>query len=348
MQQRRAPSPAPELVEDHSTAPISIVNGHGRAHTSTLLTPIKTEATSDPTQQLYRFSASPGPGSSMRYHNFQSDIRTSPTNSPSSVYENGGNPNRSPYQTHPSINPNASNGSGPSSSYSDGGSSTGYPGHSHTHDDSRGYSDHYSGSRGSPPHNANSTYCPCRTNPNLTHAYISLSQQLQSTLHVVRQITHHPSDTGCSLYRRMNDLNAVIHGSDAEFHGHHGHHSRAEPASSSSSHSAYDSTTPPESELGSDAILSPLSAASGAGSFHTGSPMSPGAVSVGSHGHAHGVGVVSSSPHGVSSVGVGGVSPHEWTHPMVSPVSSVGGAGYNPYFSMAQPEHGVYSHVISG
>ncbi|THU92448.1 hypothetical protein K435DRAFT_614519, partial [Dendrothele bispora CBS 962.96] len=205
---RRISSPAPlspELVEDHSTAPISIANGHGRTshphhphNMSTLLTPIKTEAPSDPASHLYRFSASPGPPSSISngaggilqtYHGFPSDLHhSSPTSSPStSVYE---------------VHPGMTNGSGGS----DGGDGV----YSNDHfsntasTTSAAATSRLPGSpNGSPTANTTNPYCPCRTSSGLAHTYISLAHQLQSSLNNVRSIMH---NNGCVLYRKMVEL----------------------------------------------------------------------------------------------------------------------------------------------
>ncbi|KAF9065178.1 hypothetical protein BDP27DRAFT_1269646 [Rhodocollybia butyracea] len=242
---RRAPSP--ELVQDQ-TAPHTNGRGPNSLH-STLLTPIKTESSSEPSH-LFRFSPSPAP--SMRYHTFQADVRSPPPTSPfdgtsrssyrgtntSGSYHPPVPTPSSPYSTgHP--------GSGPSS-YSDGGSN-----YLSGSDDGRSFAgEHYS--RNSPPHPA---FCPCRTSPALGHIYISLSQQLESTAHHIRQYSHHPPSSQCQLYRLIMELDQVMQGID----------------SSDISRSSYDSNTPTDSD-----ILTPLSASSGPTSFH---PSSPGGVS---------------------------------------------------------------------
>ncbi|KAJ3926728.1 MAG: hypothetical protein NXY57DRAFT_1111121 [Lentinula lateritia] len=238
---RRAPSP--ELVEDQNPS-----HSHGRGPNglhSTLLSPIKTESSAE-TAQLFRFSPSPAP--SMRYHTFQSDVhppvpasnyegnlRSSYRGSTTSgSYHTSVPTPSSPYRSHP--------GSGPSS-YSDGGNSY----HLSGSDDGRSFvGDHYSGN--SSPH---PPFCPCRTSPALAHTYILLSQQLESTVHHIRQYSHHPPSSQCQLFRLITELNQVMQGID----------------SGECSRPAYDSNTPTDSE-----ILTPLSASSGPTSFHSASP----------------------------------------------------------------------------
>ncbi|KAL0574879.1 hypothetical protein V5O48_007091 [Marasmius crinis-equi] len=254
---RRALSP--ELVQDNPPSSHS-TNGRSSGVLSTLLSPIKTETVSDPSSQLYRFSPSPAP--SMRYHTFQADVRSSPVESsggqrspayrsPNSTgsYQSSVPPTSSPYAAasgHPA--------SAPSSSYSDGGSSTGattYP--LSGSDDGRPYSDHYS-ARDSPPHS--SSYCVCRTNQAVSHSYLALSQQVQSTLHTVRQYNHHPANTRCVIYRRIVELNSLLQQTRGN-------------ESNDCAGPAYDSNTPTDSE-----ILTPASSSSGPTSFHASS--SPG------------------------------------------------------------------------
>ncbi|KAJ7578153.1 hypothetical protein C8J56DRAFT_1112019 [Mycena floridula] len=235
---RRALSP--ELVENHTTS-----NGRGNAVLSTLLSPIKTEAPSEPAPQLYRFSPSPAP--SMRYHTFQTEVR----GSPGSQFENEQRPSypvpNSNGSYHPA--PSATSGSynnGPGSapsSYSDAGTNNYSLSGS---DDGRSYSEHYS-----PSSPATALQCSCRTNAANGHAYSSLQQQLSSTMNSVRQYSHHPSGANCLLYRRMVELHNLLQyrGSDPT----------PEPT--------YDSNTPTDSE-----ILTPLSASSTHTSFHSGSP----------------------------------------------------------------------------
>lgn len=179
--------------------------GPGRGIMSSLLTPIKTEAPSDTSHpQLYRFSPSPAP--SMRYHTFQTDIRA-PS---SSSFENDqrqsytGQPSgNSPvsYQSSSSSHPYDSQRSGPLP-YS-GGSGSGGGGYSVAEDD-RVYGDRFSHSS-SPP-----AFCSCRTSPATGHAYIALSQQLQSTLNALRQYSQHPPNSPCLLYRRIVELNNLM------------------------------------------------------------------------------------------------------------------------------------------
>ncbi|KAJ3746824.1 hypothetical protein DFH05DRAFT_1395403 [Lentinula detonsa] len=247
---RRAPSP--ELVEDQIISR-SDVRGSNGLHSTLLspLTPIKTESSSE-SSQLFRFSPSPAP--SMRYHTFQTDVHAPAT---ASAYEGstrssyrGPPPGGSYHTTVPTPSSPYSSaghpGSGPSS-YSDGGNAY----HLSGSDDGRSFAgDHYS--RNSPP---DPPFCPCRTNPALSHTYIPLSQQLENTVHHIRQFSHHHPSSQCQLYRLITDLNQLMQGIDP------GEVSRA----------AYDSNTPTDSE-----ILTPLSASSGPSAYH---PASPGGVS---------------------------------------------------------------------
>jgi len=242
---RRAPSP--ELVEDQNG---SHANGRGSSGLHSTLTPIKTESSSEPSQ-LFRFSPSPAP--SMRYHTFQADVRSPPPTSPydgssRSSYRGPNNGSYHPSVPSPSSPYSASHpGSGPSS-YSDGGSSY----HLSGSDDGRSFAgEHYS--RNSPP---TPPFCPCRTNPALGHTYISLSHQLESTTHSIRQYSHHPTSSQCQLYRSILELKQLLQSID----------------STEVLRPSYDSSTPTDSE-----ILTPLSASSGPTSFHSGA--SPGGVS---------------------------------------------------------------------
>ncbi|KAF8074025.1 hypothetical protein FPV67DRAFT_1560287 [Lyophyllum atratum] len=201
------------------------------------LSPIKTEPATEASPHLYRFSPSPAP--SMRYHSFQADVR-SPS---SSSYNEQHQPYSSSTYHPPSSSPTASY-HGPQhhnsvpSSYSDGGSYT-----LSGSDDGNPYHGEY------PTHNPPaSQMCPCRTSPGTGVAYISLAQQLQTSLNSLRQYSHHPPNTSCLLYRRIVELNNIMHGNESSDGG-----------------SSYDNGVP-ERE-----IMTPLSASSGHTSFHTGS-----------------------------------------------------------------------------
>ncbi|KAF9465312.1 hypothetical protein BDZ94DRAFT_1254233 [Collybia nuda] len=234
LSKRRGQSPdrLPDLISSHN----------GRAVPS-LLSPIKTEPTTEFSPNLHRFSPSPAP--SMRYHTFQADVRSPSSSSFDTEQHSSYNGASYPTTTSP---PSAQyhNGTQPGSipsSYSDGG------GHYHLSgsDDGHPYhsSDHYS--NGSQPQN----FCPCRTSPGTGVAYISLAQQLQSSLNSLRQFSHHPPNTTCVLYRRILELNSIM-----QYVG-------AEPTDAGSS--------PYESNMPDREILTPLSASSGHTSFHTGS-----------------------------------------------------------------------------
>ena len=170
-----------------------------------LLSPVKTEPVSETPPHLYRVSPSPAPPSSIRFH---STFQTSSSNPPfengrQQPYTNGSVPYHTP-SSSPSIpftnGPNP--GSVPSSysdSYSDGGN---YP--LSGSEDGRAYSDPYS-SQSSSQH-----FCQCRTSPGPSVAYVTLAQQLQTSLNTLRQYTHHPQNTSCVLYRRIVELNDTM------------------------------------------------------------------------------------------------------------------------------------------
>lgn len=219
---------------------------NGRALPS-LLSPIKTEPSTDVSPHLYRFSPSPAP--SMRYHHtFQA-----PRSNSSSSFENdqrqsytSSNGTAIPYHHHPPANPQYNGthnpGSAPSS-YSEGGVGNYSLSGS---DEGHNYGENFPGNTATPQ-----AFCPCRTNPATGVAYISLSQQLQDCLNSLRQFSHHPPNTPCLLYRRIAELNSLLQSNN----------------NSDASAPSYDSGTP------SDELLTPLSASSGPGSFHpTGSP----------------------------------------------------------------------------
>jgi len=198
---RRAPSPGRGGDEAPSRT--------GRVVPSSLLSPIKTEPANEPSPNLYRFSPSPAP--SIRYHTFQSDLRSPSTSS----FDN----ERHPPYTNGTSNVNfhspsspagpyhgTSNGNSIPSSYSDGG------GGSYHSDDSNAFHNNleYNGSSRPSPH----AFCACRTSPGLGLAYISLAHQLQSALGTLRQYSNHTTNTQCLLYRRIMELNSLMQGSE--------------------------------------------------------------------------------------------------------------------------------------
>jgi hypothetical protein len=197
---------------------------NGRAVHS-LLSPIKTEPIAEANSHLYRFSQSPAP--SMRYHNFQTSVRsdsspsfdnnTRPGAYPSNYHSSqsaAGNGQGNGHYTPQNGGGGATNGAAPSS-YSDGGGGGGGGASGYalaSSDDGNGstaYSDHY-GSVGS---NSPQTHfaCPCRTTPALGMAYMSLSQTLQTSLSSLRQYSnHHAPNSQCTLFRRIVDLNNAL------------------------------------------------------------------------------------------------------------------------------------------
>ncbi|TFK27594.1 hypothetical protein FA15DRAFT_666269 [Coprinopsis marcescibilis] len=233
---------------------------NGRALPS-LLSPIKTEPSGEPNNpSLYRFSPSPAPNPRYQTQQHTFDIRrTSSTGS----FENAEQQRQYSSPTGPiALNyPGSPNGNSPyhgnsnSSSYSDNGSN-GYP--LTNSDDGNAYgNDQFPSTNGSSP----SSYCSCRTHPSTGVAYISLSQQLQSSLTTLRQHPHHAPGTTCMAYRRVVELNELLH-------------NVTEHTSNGSSNGAgYDSNTPSDNEL-----LTPLSASSGGGHapFQSATAGSPG------------------------------------------------------------------------
>ena len=186
---------------------------NGRAVHS-LLSPIKTEPVAEANSHLYRFSPSPAP--SMRYHNFQTSVRSDS----SSSFDNDprtGVPYSSNYHSatgnghYPTQNGGATNGSAPSS-YSDGGGGGGGASAyalSGSDDGHGAYSDHYGSVGGNSPQTHFA--CSCRTAPALGMAYISLSQALQSSLGSLRQYSqHHPPNSQCALFRKVVELNNAL------------------------------------------------------------------------------------------------------------------------------------------
>ncbi|KAK0202128.1 hypothetical protein DFS33DRAFT_1489923 [Desarmillaria ectypa] len=185
---------------------------------------------------LYRFSPSPPAPTSMRYHqNLSAEYST-----------NGAGPGS--YHSSPG---SGSAGYANTNGYSDAGGGGGG-------EYARGGGGGGGGGGGYAGDEAEHPYCSCRTSPGASHAYMSLSHQLQSTLTALRQYSSHPANTPCLLYRRITELHNLM-----QFRSN-------EPEAGT-----YDSNTPTDSE-----ILTPLSASSsthGGPPFHNSSP--PGGVS---------------------------------------------------------------------
>ncbi|KAH7919007.1 hypothetical protein BV22DRAFT_1185458 [Leucogyrophana mollusca] len=197
---------SPDGVDHHS-------NHEPRGMVSASGTPIKAEPVADITQShLYRFSPSPPTA----YHAFQSDNSSSPTfeRQHSHQYSNGSiNSNGRSAITYASPTAPLSNHAAPfnhhhsnSSAYREDGGV-----YSMNGCDDKTYAPHLAS--GSPPAQ---DYCACRTNPAAAHALISLSHQLQNTLSSLRQYTQHPDNTQCRIYRRIVQLNDLMHGSDLD------------------------------------------------------------------------------------------------------------------------------------
>ncbi|TFK52385.1 hypothetical protein OE88DRAFT_1657625 [Heliocybe sulcata] len=89
-------------------------------------------------------------------------------------------------------------------------------------------------------------FCSCLTDPAAAHSYIGFSQHLQKTLDYIQQFPHHRAGTQCVLYRRMAELNNIMHGTapdDVHTPTYHGMASCSEqeavsPASSSTGSSS--------------------------------------------------------------------------------------------------------------
>jgi len=183
-------------------APLSKrANGHtvdgaqnGSRGVSNLLSPIKTEPSSDSPTQLYRFTPSPAP-----YHGFHADGRGSSASS----YENGHRHSyavnsTAPVQYHGQLNDQTSNSVQPTTPHENGNNYS-IP---RNHEDGRPYDDQYTSN--------GHCYCPCRTSPGTAVAYLSLQQQLRSSLSTIRQYVPHSSNTPCVMYRRVLELYNLI------------------------------------------------------------------------------------------------------------------------------------------
>ncbi|KAF9046354.1 hypothetical protein BJ165DRAFT_1152129 [Panaeolus papilionaceus] len=244
--------------QNQSNTPTSQQNqsGEDRRGVHPLLSPIKTEPSTDSSHGLYRFTDSPAP--SMRYHTFQADVRGTDStttfdgeqrpsfNSTAASglpgYTGSSNP------VHYTGAPGGGNGTAPSS-YSDGGTgnSAAYP--LSNSDDGNSYTEQFSVNGSSPQtHYA----CPCRTHPTLAMQYATLSNSLQTSLASARQYAQHHPNSQCPIYRRMVELNNSLHS---------GNDSPGLVAGS------YDSGPASDNE-----IMTPVSASSGHASFHAGSP----------------------------------------------------------------------------
>jgi len=96
---------------------------------------------------------------------------------------------------------------GSSPSYSNG-SSGGYD--ANEFDDERIFAQRFAAASSPVPQ-----FCACRSNPSTIHALIPLNHQLQNTANALRQCTHHTPDSHCLLYRRIVELNNLMHSSPA-------------------------------------------------------------------------------------------------------------------------------------
>ncbi|KAF7364784.1 Heme-responsive zinc finger transcription factor HAP1 [Mycena venus] len=130
---------------------------------------------------LYRFSNSPGPGSAHRYFPDRSGSFDNGTGYDSAYGPLSGSDDGNGYGGH--YSPSSAGGSGSGGARSGVGANGGANG---------------------------SGYCPCRASPGMGHAYISLSQALQSTLTAARTYAAHPPGTPCVLFRRIADLASLM------------------------------------------------------------------------------------------------------------------------------------------
>ncbi|KAI0769103.1 hypothetical protein BD413DRAFT_629211 [Trametes elegans] len=87
--------------------------------------------------------------------------------------------------------------------------------------------------------------CTCLTNPAAGNALIGLTNQLQNTLALLRQLPEHGSRHACVILRRATELNDIMHGTSS--------------GSMTAASSSYEGlSTPPDTELN----LSPISTSS--------------------------------------------------------------------------------------
>lgn len=236
---RRAPSPGRGAEN---------LSSRGGRVAPSLLSPIKTEPTNETSPNLYRFSPSPAP--SIRYHTFHSDLRSPSTSSFDNERHPPFNSGASNANFHTPSSPSvpyhgASNGNSLPSSYSDGG------GGSYHSDDSNAFNSNLEYNNAT-NRSSSHAFCACRTSPALGITYISLAHQVQSALGALRQYSNHTPNTQCMLYRRILELDSLMHGS--------------EPADAGAA--SFENGISDREIL---APLSPMSPSSAHTSFHTGS-----------------------------------------------------------------------------
>ncbi|KAH7885479.1 hypothetical protein F5I97DRAFT_1943722 [Phlebopus sp. FC_14] len=165
--------------------------------------PIKVEPITDISQpHLYRFTPSP-PAS----YPFHSDNSASPPYERQNGhhYTNGSLPpnerSTMPYPSPTSTSLSYSHHPSDSSSYHENGNVY----QMNPCNPEKVYGTHFPSD--SPP---SQNFCPCRSNPAVGHAVISLNHQLQNTLSSLRQFAQHPENTQCQLFRRISELNCLM------------------------------------------------------------------------------------------------------------------------------------------
>ncbi|KAF9240259.1 hypothetical protein BU15DRAFT_87727 [Melanogaster broomeanus] len=190
---------------------LSRPNHDSRGLVSVSGAPIKVEPITEISQpHLYRFTPSP-PAS---YPGFHSDNSASPPYERQNGHHyNNGNitSNGRSTMTYPS--PTSNNGLSYTHHQSDSPSyhENGNVYQINTCDPDKVYGTHFPSD--SPP---SQTFCACRTSPAAEHALVSLGQHLQNTLASLRQYTQHPENSHCQLFRRITDLNTLMHGNDPD------------------------------------------------------------------------------------------------------------------------------------
>ncbi|KAI0059611.1 hypothetical protein BV25DRAFT_1918396 [Artomyces pyxidatus] len=205
------------------------INEQAESHLPSSTTPIKSEPGDLAQQFPYRFSTSPDSANASPYHAYPPQSAATGSTTPyhehqlqygASSGEGSGSSSYSPYLQTPAISYN----------------------HAEPQTDPRYRNHHCSDVR-------SDAYCPCQTNPAAGHAMVSLVQQLQAALTVLRGLPEH-SAHACTIIRRVQELNDLLHtGSDAYSSGSEGIAS-----------GSYDSlSTPPDSD-----VMTPLSSAESA------------------------------------------------------------------------------------
>lgn len=171
---------------------------------------IKTEPhTENNRSPLYDFS--PSPNSSMPFSDFQSGVPSPPI----LPYDNERRPSFESERPHVSTMSYSSTSTAPTISYhqhTDSSSpySNGSSGYQSEFDDERVFAQRLAAASSPIP-----SFCGCRTNPAMAHSLISLNHQLQNTTNALRQYAHHSPDSPCLLYRRVAELNNLMHGGSA-------------------------------------------------------------------------------------------------------------------------------------